>query len=192
MGAAIALLVANRSPAADYGWRVGGGEVKVICPLTVGGSFEARTASLAGTLSLATPHPPAFAGELVVDLRTLDTGIDLRNQHLRTRYLEVERGSGFETAVLSQIGLADVDVETFQGRTVFTGTLLLHGAKQEVRGGAVIRHEGGGVSVEATFPVRLLDFGIASPQYLGVGVKNEVQVKVTLTGVKATPEGASR
>ena len=192
VAAAAALLAANVSAAQGAAWRVGGGEVKVVCPLTVGGSFEARTASLTGTLSLTTPHPPAFAGELLVDVRTLDTGIDLRSDHMRTQYLEVGRGPGFEAAVLSEIGLGDVDVETFQGRTVFTGTLQLHGAKSQVRGVATIRREGGNVRVEASFPVKLSDFGIPPPRYLGVGVKSEVQVKVALTGTPETPGGSPR
>ena len=192
MAAAFALLASSSPAAQGAEWRVGGGEVKVVCPLTVGGSFEARTAALTGTLSLTNSHPPAFAGELVVDLRTLDTGIDLRSDHMRTEYLDVGRGPGFEAAVLSEIGLGDVDVETFQGRTVFTGILQLHGAKNQVRGEAAIRREGGGVRVEASFLVKLADFGIPKPQYLGVGVKSEVQVKVALTGTPATPEGLSR
>ena len=192
VAAAAGLLATNSSAGEGAAWRIGGGEVKVVCPLTVGGSFEARTASLTGTLSLTTPHPPAFAGELLVDVRTLDTGIDLRSDHMRTQYLEVGRGPGFEAAVLSEIGLGDVDVETFQGHTVFTGTLQLHGAKNKVRGGATIRREGGVVRMEASFPVKLADFGIPSPQYLGVGVRSEVQVKVALTATPESPEGSSR
>lgn len=190
----VALLLASSGLGAARGgaWRVGGGEVRVLCPLTVGGSFEARTASLTGKISLATAHPPAFAGELMVDLRTLDAGIDLRSEHMRTRYLEVGRGPGFETAVLSDLGLGDVDVDTFQGRTTFNGTLELHGAKQTIRGAATIRRDGEAVRVEASFPIKLADFGIPSPQYLGVGVKNEVQVKVALTSTPETPEGSPR
>ena len=83
----------------------------------------------------------------------------------------------------------DVDAETFQGHTVFTGTLQLHGTKNKVEGVATIRREGSRVRVEAGFPVALADFGIPKPQYLGVGVKSTVQVKVALTAI---PEGAPR
>lgn len=190
----VALLLASNGRAAAPGaaWKVGGGEVRVVCPLTVGGSFEARTISLTGKLSLTTAHPPAFAGELVVDLRTLDTGIDLRSEHMRTQYLEVGRGPGFEAAVLSDLALGDVDVDTFRGRTTFSGNLQLHGAKKAIRGDATIRREGGAVRVEASFPIKLADFGIPSPQYLGVGVRSEVQVKVALTSTPETPEGSPR
>src|SRR6186713_2066441 len=68
-------------------WRVTGGTVTVTCPVTVGGSFDAKTASLDGQLSVDPSRPAALAGDLAVDLSSLDTGIDLRNTHLRERYL---------------------------------------------------------------------------------------------------------
>ncbi len=90
------------------------------------------------------------------------------------------RGESFDTAALSGIALGDVDAETFHGRTRFSGTLLLHGSKNTVTGQAEIVRETGSVRVEATFPVALADYGIRKPQYLGVGVKGAVQVKVSL------------
>ncbi|MFI5183653.1 MAG: YceI family protein [Vicinamibacteria bacterium] len=188
-GVALMTLSAWSALAADNpSWSVSQGELRVLCPMTVGGSFEAKTTSLTGTVALGTPRPPAFIGDLVVDLRTLDTGIDLRSGHMRDEYLEVGKGEGFEKAVLSNVRLADVDAGTFQGRTTFTGTLLLHGARKDIAGQAEIRREGSSVRVEATFPVVLADHGIPKPQYLGVGVKNQVQVKVSFV---ATPVSAS-
>jgi polyisoprenoid-binding protein YceI len=188
---ALLALLATGGVAADAPpWRVAQGDVRVVCPLTVGGTFEARTASITGTLALLTARPAVFSGRLSVDLRTLDTGIGLRNDHLRNTYLEVGKGEGYDTAVLSDIRLADVDAESFQGRTGFTAVLLLHGAKKTVTGPAELRREGPSVRVTAGFPVVLADYGIAKPQYLGVGVKNEVQVKVSLVaGREAVPAG---
>jgi len=179
------LLAPNAGTAAPNSWRVSQGEIRVLCPLTVGGSFEAKTAALAGAVSLATVRPAAFVGELSVDLTTLDSGIGLRNEHMRGNYLEVGKGAGFDKAVISNIHLGDVDAETFSGRSSFAGTLALHGASAPVKGQAQIRREGKGVRVEASFPLALADFGIAKPQYLGVGVKSEVQVKVSFVAVAA-------
>jgi polyisoprenoid-binding protein YceI len=174
---------------AGSSWQVARGEVRVLCPLTVGGSFEAKTSALAGSLTLSAPRPAAFSGQLSVDLRSLDTGIGLRNEHLRDKYLEVGKGSGFEQAVLSDIRLGG-DADTVQGRTSFSGQLLLHGTTRPVKGQADIRRDGGGVRVEASFPLTLADYGIPKPQYLGVGVRNEVQVKVALVATPATGAGA--
>jgi hypothetical protein len=186
-GAAAAVL-AGRLLAADPpgSWRIARGDVRVVCPLTVGGSFEARTSSISGSLGPGGDGAATLAGEVAVDLKTLDTGIGLRNGHMRNEYLEVGKGQGFDTAVLSDIRLGDAAAESVQGRTRFTGTLLLHGTKKAVAGLADIRREGAMARAEASFPVVLAAFGIAPPRYLGVGVKDEVQVKVSLAASSAS------
>jgi YceI-like domain len=174
-------------------WSVVRGEVRILCPMTVGGGFETRGPLLPGSLALAGVRPVVLGGDLVVDLRTVDTGIGLRNEHLRNAYLEVGKGEGFDKAVLSSLALGDVDPETFQGRTGFTALLSLHGMKVAVKGQADIRREGPTLRVEASFPVRIADYGIANPQYLGIGVRNEVQVKVSLVlGPRAAAAGVAR
>ena len=188
--AAAAAAVVSFFPAAGAAdaaaWRVSRGDVRVVCPLTVGGSFEGRTSSLAGTLSAVAGRPAAFTGALSVDLGTLDTGIGLRNDHMRNEYLEVGKGEGFSSAVLADLDLGSTPAEGLRGRTRFTGTLLLHGVKKPVSGQADIRRDGPSVRVDAAFPITLADYGIREPRYLGVGVKDVVQVKVSLT---ATPDG---
>ena len=169
-------------------YRVRRGDIRVVCPLTVGGLFETKTSSIAGTVAVEGGNPASLTGELTVDLATLDTGIELRNGHLREKYLEVGRGAEFATAVLSGVRLDKAGASTFRGQTPFTGTLLLHGARRPVAGQAEIRSEGNDVRVVASFPVRIDDYGIAPPRYLGVGVKNEVQVKISLV---FTPEAAA-
>ena len=183
-------------PLAVDGWgadapsyRVRRGEVRVVCPLTVGGVFETKTTSISGTVGVADGSPAALSGELSVDLSTLDTGIELRNTHLREKYLEIGRGAEFATAVLSGVRLDKGGTSSFRGQTAFTGMLLLHGVRRPVAGQADIRSEGNDVRVLASFPLHVDDYGIAAPRYLGVGVKNEVQVKISLL-VTPAPAGA--
>ena len=188
---AVVALASAAAAAEPVAWRIARGDVRVVCPLTVGGSFEARTTAVAATLGLATSRPLALSGDVAVDLKTLDTGIGLRNEHMRNNYLEVGKGAGFDTAVLSDIRFADGDVATLAGRRHFDGTLSLHGTKRPVGGDADVRRDGSTVRIEAAFPVRLADYAIAPPRYLGVGVKDEVQVKVSLTAAPAlAAEGA--
>lgn len=185
--AAVALtaLPASALAAPAAGWQVERGQVRVVCPLTVGGAFDARTSAIEGALRLTARDPVSLTGSLAVDLRTLDTGIALRNEHLRNRYLETSRGGGFEVAELAELRLEDADAESFEGRTSFTGTLRLHGVQRAIAGRANIRREASLLRVEAEFALDLAAFGIEKPQYLGVGVKNEVQVKVSLTAASA-------
>jgi polyisoprenoid-binding protein YceI len=191
---ALAVSLLSVSPAVIHtdgqSWQVDQGQVRVTCPMTIGGSFNAKTTSLTGTVAPAPGRPSLLTGDFSVDLSTLDTGIGLRNEHLRNNYLEVGKGEGFSRAVLSNIDLGSVDSEGVQGRTNFTGTLLLHGTKKTVSGSAEIRRTASTLRVTARFPLTISDYAIAKPQYLGVGVRNQIQVEVTFAASPAASIGA--
>jgi YceI-like domain len=169
------------------GYRVTNGEIAVLCPLTVGGSFEAQTRALSGTVAPALANretneapdavrasagPVTLNGELRVDLATLKTGIDLRDRHMREKYLEVMKGTEYAQAVLTGI-----EVDKLQGKTEFRATLRLHGVEKAVSGTADVRLSDRVVRVTAEFPVSRKEFQIESPRYLGVGVSDRVAVK---------------
>jgi polyisoprenoid-binding protein YceI len=179
----VALLPCASSAAEGPAYRLEAGDVRITVPLKPGGAFEAKTTSLGGRLTAVPAKPLALDGEVSVDLATIDTGIGLRNQHLREKYLEIAKGPSFEKAVLTQIHLRDAGDAGFVGRTAFSGTLLLHGTRREVAGTAEIRRHGAGARVEATFPLTLTAFGIEPPEYLGVGVADRVLVTVRCTAV---------
>lgn len=169
--------------------RIQKGEVVVNLPLTVGGSFEAKTTDVSGELSADPAQPGRLEGTITVDLKTLETGIGLRNQHLRENYLEVDKGSGFDKATLSEIHVDVPDPAAHQGKAPFTGQFELHGQKKELKGEALVKRQGDTALVEATFPLSISDYQIKKPTYLGVGVKNDIRVKVTFTlGAVATAE----
>ena len=127
-----------------------------------------------------------------MDLATLDTGIELRNRHLRDEYLEVERGPDFRRAVLSGIVLGDPP-PTGGGRrdTRFSGSLVLHGVQRAIEGEAELLRREGRIQVEAVFRLSLEAFGIPPPRYLGIGVRDAVEVTVRFdaAGVETPPDG---
>jgi polyisoprenoid-binding protein YceI len=153
-------------------------DVRITCPMTVGGSFDVKTAALSGSVTSGAARSAGLDGSLVVDLRTLDSGIGLRNEHLRGTYLEVDKGPGYDKAVLSDIDLKGVNPETPDGKGSFTGSLMLHGVKNTVTGPVEFRKSAAGLQVKASFPVNLSDYHIAEPRYMGIGVKNTVRVEV--------------
>ena len=186
---ALSLSLAGVGQAAEAPWHVARGGVRIVVPLKPGGAFEATSPALSGALTPGAGKPLPLAGELVLELSTIDTGIDLRNRHLREKYLEVARGRGFDKAVLSEVVVSDAAGTDFQGKSGFSGTLLLHGVKKPVSGTAEIRRAGTAVQVEASFPLTLTDFAIVPPEYLGVGVADRVMVKVQLTAAPARAAG---
>jgi polyisoprenoid-binding protein YceI len=152
--------------------------VAVICSLTVGGSFEARTSAVVGSLGVGDASH-AVTGAVRVDLTTLETGIELRDQHMKHVYLEIGRGDTFATASLEEIR-----IERTEGQTPFHGTLSLHGEQHPISGMADLQGQrDGGIRVRARFAISLAAFGIQPPRYLGVGVQDEVQVQVTFAAV---------
>ena len=159
-------------------WRVEQGVVRVICPMTIGGSFDAKTTALTGSVTADPSGSQVFGGSLAVNLRTLDTGIELRNEHLRENYLEVGKGPGFDTATLSEIDLDKFNPDAPEAKGSFTGLLTLHGVTKPVTGTFDVRQAGAGLRVKASFPVDLSDYSIRKPRYLGIGVKDIVQVEV--------------
>ncbi len=171
--------------AAAPSWRVVAGDLRVVVPLRPGGAFEAKSPALSGTLAAGSGRPLAVTGEVALDLASVDTGIALRNEHLRDKYLQVSKGAGFDKAVLSSIVVTEAADASFAGKSPFTGMLLLHGVSHPVSGTAEFRRVPQGTRVDATFPLVLTDHAVEPPQYLGVGVAAKVMVKVSFVAVPA-------
>jgi polyisoprenoid-binding protein YceI len=176
----VATGAATRAQAADT-YKISGGEVTVLCPLTVGGSFEAKTKTLSGEIAPAADQSGTVNGTLKVELQTLETGIAMRDRHMRNNYLEVEKGPAFATATID-----DIRVEKLEGKTVFSGVLTLHGQKKKISGAADLQQKDGRIRVQAQFALKVSDFAIAAPTYLGIGVRDEIQIKVALTAMPGT------
>lgn len=189
--AAAALLIAAPAVGAES-WNLTSGEVRVRCRLTVGGSFDAVTSRVSGALRLEDGGAPGLPGQVRVGLDSLDTGIELRNRHLRETYLEVDRGDEFREAVLTAVELADpLPSGARDHETGFAGLLSLHGMERRVEGEARLVRRDGRVRVEAEFPLSLAEFAIAPPRYLGVGVRDELRITVSFdAAIASSPPGA--
>jgi polyisoprenoid-binding protein YceI len=156
--------------------RVADAEVVVVCPLTVGGSFEARTREVTGDITPPPDKKGPVGGALRVNLQGLETGIALRDRHMKNNYLEVERGASFATATLSGI-----EVDALEGKSTFRGILTLHGQTKPVAGSAEVHLRDGRYRIEAQFSLRVSDYQIPAPTYLAIGVRDELKVKVKFT-----------
>src|SRR5262249_6624652 len=162
----------------ENSYRITNAHVAVVCALTAGGSFTAQTTAVAGELKV-TNESRALSGVVQVDLTTLETGIALRDRHMKEIYLEIPRGETFATARFEEM-----QIDGREGRTRFAGILILHGERHPIS--AVVdlqKQRDGAVGVRARFPISLAAFGIQPPRYLGVGVHDEVQVQVKFLAV---------
>ena len=62
--------------------------------------------------------------------------------------------------------------------------LALHGVQHPIDGEAEWRRRDGRMQVEATFSISLDAFDIPPPRYLGVGVRDTVEVTVTFDAAR--------
>jgi polyisoprenoid-binding protein YceI len=132
-----------------------------------------------GTLTV-TDH--SVSGSLAVDLASLETGIALRDRHLKEEYLQVERYPQARLT-LSRLDVTLVpDGDSFGGVAVpFEGTLLLHGVEKPVSGVAKVSRRDSQITVSAQFSINLGDFGVAVPKYMGITVAEKVDVKAAFS-----------
>jgi polyisoprenoid-binding protein YceI len=118
-----------------------------------------------------------------VSLDSLDTGIELRNRHMKEKYLETAK---FPQAVLvvkrSEL-LVPAKGETKSGQT--KAMLTLHGETREVV--LQYRAERAADQTKVTSQVKLnfKDFGVAIPSYMGVTVKPDIDVDVVFEVTQA-------
>ena len=124
----------------------------------------------------------AVSGSLSVDLASLETGIGLRDRHLKEEYLQVDRYPQARLT-LSHLDVAQVpDGAAFGPVTVpFDGTLLLHGVEKPVSGQAKVTRHDARVTVSAQFSIKLGDFGVEIPKYMGITVAEKVDVKTAFS-----------
>jgi polyisoprenoid-binding protein YceI len=158
---------------------------------------------------LATGHPSALKvvgkgsapkGSFILDgeklsgtatflMTSLDTGIQVRNEHMKTKYLETGK---FPEATLKIVKLAvrsGAPSSDFTAKdSPFEGVLTLHGVEKPVAGMADLKRNGDHLDLAVHFGLKISDYGIATPGYAGITMADGVEVTVkdsaSLTAMK--------
>jgi polyisoprenoid-binding protein YceI len=122
-----------------------------------------------------------LTGELRLALNSLKTGIKMRDEHLKEKYLEVSK---YPTAQLNikkmtvptSLLLADGVVEGVP----FDGELTLHGVTKPVHGVSKLTRSGSSVQALVEFALHIGEFAINTPQFAGITVADEVKVSANV------------
>lgn len=127
-----------------------------------------------------------LSGSFHFDLDSLNTGIELRDKHMKEKYLETGK---FKTAEL-QLQPVDLPKELCTSgagnqHLPFAGTLKLHGIEKPVKGELDLQGGKGQGSATAQFDLNLSDYQIEIPAYMGIKVADRVENKVVLDWVCA-------
>ena len=113
----------------------------------------------------------------VVPMMSVSSGIDLRDEHMNAKYVEVAK---FPNATLS-LAKADVPWPAAVGEAatgVVKGTFNVHGVDQPVDIAYTVKKSKTGYRVNAKFPFDVANHGIAIPSYMGVTVEPKMNAVV--------------
>lgn len=137
---------------------------------------------LVGTTSQLELKDDEKSVTVTVPLATVTTGNSLRDRHMREKYLHTDK---FPTAVLV-VDKASLKFPAADGQTVrheVKGQLTIHGVTKEQELSYTAQRTGGVDQLEASFKMNFKDHGVHVPSYLGVTVKPDIELQVSL-GVK--------
>lgn len=135
--------------------------VEMTVKLSPVGSYVAKTSDIQGSVKLV--GNKVIATDVKVKTKTLKTGIALRDKHTQER---LEAGKYPEIILVSGEG------ESGNGK----GKIKIRGIEKPVSGTYKVE----GNKILAQFKLSIKDFGIENVKYLGVGVKDEVEIKVQI------------
>ncbi len=121
---------------------------------------------------------------LEVDLASLETGLGLRNRHMREDYLEVEEFPyAFFDATIERVEATAAGVF----RVVAKGVMNIHGVERPVDIPCDVSERGEGYRVRCTFNTRLSDFDIEIPKIMFLKLADDVRLELDFT-VRPAPD----
>lgn len=115
-----------------------------------------------------------LAGTLKMDLTSLDTGMELRNKHMKEKYLQVGTHPEATITIKDQATAWSPSNGTVDGAKV-TGTLKLHGEEKPVEITYTIDEQ---AKIKAQFELKISDFKMGIPSFMGITVADKVNVTV--------------
>jgi polyisoprenoid-binding protein YceI len=118
---------------------------------------------------------------VTVTLTRLTTGIDLRDRHMRDKYLETQTYPT-TTLVVPRAALQIPGPGASQTSDA-QGTLTLHGQTRPSSLHYAATNRAGTYRVDGNVRLNMNDFGVVVPSYLGVTVKPDVDVEVHFQAV---------
>ncbi len=123
--------------------------------MKVDGSFS----SLKGTILFDPGKPSTASFEIIIDARTIATGINGRDNHLRKQEY-------FDTEQYPEIRFKSKKTEATKTGFIVTGDLFVKGTTKEINiPFSYTENEKGGI-FSATFTLNRLDFGVGSSSWV--------------------------
>ncbi|MBF0297853.1 MAG: YceI family protein [Oligoflexia bacterium] len=142
-------------------------------------TIEGKGKGITGDLTISSRN---VEGTFECDLNTLETGIDLRDKHMKEKYLEIEKAA-FAKAEFKLTKLTLPDKESFTTKKIpFEGKLKLHGVEKLIKGEANIDKDKKNKTLQSTasFNINVKDFNITIPTFAGINVGENVKIQTKI------------
>lgn len=150
-------------------------------------TFTGRTDKVTGTI-MFDPVKKTGSGKIMVDVASISTGLDLRDEHMRSEgWLNAEKHANitFETTSVKFLKGDTYQVTgkfTMKGVTkTITTTATVKYAKESEKTKAA-RFKGDVLQVRTSFTVKLSDYGVKIPAQAAGKVSNTVTISVSAYG----------
>lgn len=140
---------------------VAGDKITLNVELSPAGSFQATSETMKG--ELVKKNGVLLSDKISIDVESLKTGIDLRDEHLWKHMNSKKHQQAVLTELKGKDGLAMAQLE-------------VAGKKRPVQ----IQYHEEGSTIVGKFKVLAHDFNLPKAEYLGIGVNDEVIGEVTM------------
>jgi polyisoprenoid-binding protein YceI len=150
-------------------------------------TFTGRTDKVSGSINFD-PAKRTGSGKIVIDAASLSTGIDLRDEHMRSEMW-------LDTAKYKTITFETTKVKFLKGNTYsVAGKLTMHGVTKSITTNVDVKHikesastksagfKGDVLQVKTKFNIKLSDFGVKIPAPAQKKVANTVTISLTTYG----------
>lgn len=150
------------------------------------------TRTIEGYLELSRDDPPqVVGGQIIVDIRSLESDDDKRDQRIREQYLESNQ---FPLAVFDVTGVEDFPTSYAEGQEVtFTlvGDLTIREITNEMKWEVTTVLEGDTITGTAVTSIMMVDFGFDPPEILGfIEAQDPARIEIEIMAVEGEGETA--
>ncbi len=162
-------------------------------------TVEGETSMIKGFLNVSPMDITSAEAKFIVDLASLDTGIGLRDQHMRENHLETDQYPEAKF-VLTEVVTDNVDItNSEQSEIKLKGDFTCHGITKPVEIDAKVQYfpdqnaspvdiPGESIHILANFDVYLSDYEIDRPKFLVLKLDDKQAIELDFWASTELPE----
>jgi polyisoprenoid-binding protein YceI len=123
-----------------------------------------------------------ISGTFTFQLSQLNTGIELRDDHMKNKYLEIETYPKATLEIKDQALSKSVDaIDSTELSQTIKGLMTVHGKTNPIDIKLKINKVKNSFVVKADFTLKIMDYLSTLPSYMGLKVAEDIQVSVETT-----------